>query len=115
MKKMKEDIDDNVQVVENLTSEIASLNVKVQDLQNINQTLNQLVNEMNEASANEMIALKLEMEAMKADKVMKDQQLQMLTAVVETHLKLNIHEAFDQVDIIKANERRQERERQLAE
>ncbi|KAF5795536.1 putative transcription factor bZIP family [Helianthus annuus] len=115
MKKMKEDIEDNAQVVDTLTSEIASLNAKVKDLQNINQTLNQLLNEMNEASANEMKAMKLEMEAMKADKVMKDQQLQMLTAVVETHLKLNIHEAFDQIDIIKANERRQERERQIAE
>ncbi|MFS7966309.1 hypothetical protein Hanom_Chr09g00772321 [Helianthus anomalus] len=62
-----------------------------------------------------MKAMKLEMEAMKADKVMKDQQLEVLTAVVETHQKLNIQEAFDQVDIIKANERRQERERLLAE
>ncbi|KAJ0532524.1 putative transcription factor bZIP family [Helianthus annuus] len=115
MKKMKEDIEDNAEVVSTLTNEIASLNAKVKDLQNINQTLNQLLNEMNEASANEMKAMKLEMEAMKADKVMKDQQLEMLTAVVETHLKLNIHEAFDQVDVIKANERRQERERQLAE
>ncbi|KAM0063899.1 hypothetical protein Hdeb2414_s0003g00096321 [Helianthus debilis subsp. tardiflorus] len=115
MKEMKEDIKDNAEVVSTLTDEIASLNAKVKDLQNINQTLNQLLNEMNEASANEMKAMKLEMEAMKADKVMKDQQLEMLMAVVETHLKLNIHEAFDQVDIIKANERRQERERQLAE
>ncbi|KAJ0646528.1 hypothetical protein HanOQP8_Chr16g0636211 [Helianthus annuus] len=115
MKEMKEDIKDNAEVVSTLTDEVASLNAKVKDLQNINQTLNQLLNEMNEASANEMKAMKLEMEAMKADKVMKDQQLEMLTAVVEAHLKLNIHEAFDQVDIIKANERRQERERQLAE
>ncbi|KAF5757144.1 hypothetical protein HanXRQr2_Chr17g0823171 [Helianthus annuus] len=115
IKEMKEDIKDNVEVVSTLTDEIASLNAKVKDLQNIKQTWNQLLNEMNEASANEMKAMKLEMEAMKADKVMKDQQLQMLTAVIETHLKLNIHEAFDQVDIIKANERRQERERQLAE
>ncbi|MFS7915711.1 hypothetical protein Hanom_Chr02g00168461 [Helianthus anomalus] len=115
MKKMKEDIEDNAQVVENLTSEIASLNVKVQDLQNINQTLNQLLNEMNEASSNEMNAMKLELEAMKADKVMKDQQLQMLTAVVETYLKLNLHEAFDQIDVLRTNERRQKRERQMAE
>ncbi|KAJ0725518.1 hypothetical protein HanPI659440_Chr12g0459701 [Helianthus annuus] len=115
MKKMKEDIEDNAEVVDTFTNEIASLNAKVKDLQNINQTLNQLFNEMNEASSNEMKALKFEMEAMKADKVMKDQQLEMLTAIVETHLKLNIHEAFDQVDVIKANERRQERERQIAE
>ncbi|MFS7966374.1 hypothetical protein Hanom_Chr09g00773011 [Helianthus anomalus] len=47
--------------------------------------------------------MKLEMEAMKVDKVMKDQQLQMLTAVVETHLKLNIHEAFDRQMAEEAN------------
>ncbi|KAJ0532557.1 hypothetical protein HanOQP8_Chr09g0309771 [Helianthus annuus] len=115
MNKMKEAIEDNSKVFDSLTNEIASLNAKVKDLQNINQTLNQLLNEMNEASSNEMKAMKLEMEAMKADKVMKDQQLQMLTTVVETHLKLNIHAAFDQIDVIKANERRQERERQMAE
>ncbi|KAJ0952816.1 hypothetical protein HanPSC8_Chr02g0076691 [Helianthus annuus] len=114
IKEMKEDIKDNAEVVSTLTDEIGVLNAKVKDLQNINQTLNQLLNEMNEASSNEMKAMKLEMEAMKADKVMKDQQLAMLTAVIEAHLKVNIHEAFDQVDIIKANERRQERERQLA-
>ncbi|KAJ0657472.1 putative Pterin-binding domain-containing protein [Helianthus annuus] len=96
MKEMKEDIKDNAEVVSTLTDEIAVLNAKVKDLQNINQTLNQLLNEMNEASANEMKAMKLEIEAMKAD-------------------KLNIHEAFDQIDVIKANERRQERERQLTE
>ncbi|KAJ0462747.1 hypothetical protein HanRHA438_Chr14g0630551 [Helianthus annuus] len=115
LKEMKEDIKDNAEVVSTLTDEIGVLNAKVKDLQNINQTLNQLLNEMNEASANEMKAMKLEMEAMKADKVMKDKQLEMLIAVIEAHLKVNIHEAFDQVDIIKANERRQERERQLAE
>ncbi|KAM0056062.1 hypothetical protein Hdeb2414_s0006g00213661 [Helianthus debilis subsp. tardiflorus] len=115
LKEMKEDIKDNAEVVSMLTDEIGVLNAKVKDLQNINQTLNQLLNEMNEASSNEMKAMKLEMEAMKADKVMKDKQLEILTAVIEAHLKVNIHEAFDQIDIIKANERRQERERQLAE
>ncbi|XP_021975126.1 glutamic acid-rich protein-like [Helianthus annuus] len=70
---------------------------------------------MSEASSNGMKAMKLEMEAMKADKVMKDQQLQMLVAVVESHLKMNIHAAFEEIDVIKANERRMERERRLAE
>ncbi|XP_035834014.1 putative leucine-rich repeat-containing protein DDB_G0290503 [Helianthus annuus] len=115
LNEMKEDIKDNAEIISTLTDEIAALNAKVKDLQNINQTLNQLLNEVNEASTNEMKAMKLEMEAMRADKVMKDKQLEMLTAVIEAHLKVNIHEAFDQVDIIKANERRKERERQLAE
>ncbi|XP_022039967.1 troponin T, skeletal muscle-like [Helianthus annuus] len=115
MNQMKDDVEGNSKVFDSLTHEIASLNAKIKDLQNVNQTLNQLFNEMSEASSNEMKAMKLEMEAMKADKVMKDQQLQMLVAVVETHLKLNIHAAFDEIDVIRANERRLERERQMAE
>ncbi|XP_021974752.1 troponin T, skeletal muscle-like [Helianthus annuus] len=115
MNQMKDDVEGNSKVFDSLTQEISSLNVKIKDLENVNQTLNQLLNEMSEASSNEMKAMKLEMEAMKADKVMKDQQLQMLVAVVESHLKLNIHVAFDEIDVIRANERRLERERQMAE
>ncbi|XP_022024063.1 cilia- and flagella-associated protein 58-like [Helianthus annuus] len=115
MNQMKDDVEGNSKVFDSLTQEISSLNAKIKDLENVNQTLNQLFNEMSEASSNEMKAMKLEMEAMKADKVMKDQQLQMLVAVVESHLKMNIHAAFDEIDVIRANERRLERERQIAE
>ncbi|XP_022040471.1 titin-like [Helianthus annuus] len=115
MNQMKDDVEGNFKVFDSLTQEISSLNAKIKDLENVNQTLNQLLNEMSEASSNEMKAMKLEMEAMKADKVMKDQQLQMLVAVVESHLKMNIHAAFDEIDVIRANERRMERERQMAE
>ncbi|XP_022031219.1 uncharacterized protein LOC110932170 [Helianthus annuus] len=115
MNQMKDEAEGNSKVFESLTQEISSLNAKTKDLENVNQTLNQLLNEMSEASSNEMKAMKLEMEAMKADKVMKDQQLQMLVAVVESHLKINIHAAFDEIDVMRANERRLERERQMAE
>ncbi|XP_022040136.1 glutamic acid-rich protein-like [Helianthus annuus] len=115
MNQMKDEAEGNSKVFDSLTQEISSLNAKIKDLENVNQTLNQLLNEMSEASSNEMKAMKLEMEAMKADKVMKDQQLQMLVAVVESHLKMNIHAAFDEIDVIRANERRLERERQMAE
>ncbi|XP_021986596.1 glutamic acid-rich protein-like [Helianthus annuus] len=115
MNEMKDDVEVNSKVFDTLTQEISSLNAKIKDLENVNQTLNQLLNEMSEASSNEMKAMKLEMEAMKADKVMKDQQLQMLVAIVESHLKMNIHAAFDEIDVIRANERRMERERQMAE
>ncbi|MFS8006759.1 hypothetical protein Hanom_Chr14g01252941 [Helianthus anomalus] len=77
IKKMKDDAHDNSQLTELLTSEIATLNVKIKNLQDVNQTLNQLLSEMSEASSNEMKVMKLEMEAMKADKVMKDNQLNM--------------------------------------
>ncbi|XP_022007422.1 glutamic acid-rich protein-like [Helianthus annuus] len=115
MNQMKDDVEGNSKVFDSLTHGISSLNAKIKDLEDVNQKLNQLLNEMSEASSNEMKAMKLEMEAMKADKVMKDQQLQMLVAVVESHLKMNIHAAFDEIDVIKANERRMERERRVAE
>ncbi|KAJ0922396.1 putative transcription factor bZIP family [Helianthus annuus] len=115
MNQMKDDVEGNSKVFDSLTQEISSLNAKIKDLENANQTLNQLLNEISEASSNEMKAMKLEMEAMKADKVMKDQQLQMLVAVVESYLKMNIHVAFDEIDVMRANERRLECERQMAE
>ncbi|MFS7968299.1 hypothetical protein Hanom_Chr09g00795811 [Helianthus anomalus] len=55
------------------------------------------------------------MEAMKADKVMKDNQLSMLTAIMESHLKINIHTTFNEVEVKRAEEHRIERETLLAQ
>ncbi|MFS7905295.1 hypothetical protein Hanom_Chr01g00046041 [Helianthus anomalus] len=62
-----------------------------------------------------MKALELEMEAMKADKVMKDEQLFMLYYVIENHLNIDVHAAFNEIEVKRAEERRVERERRLAE
>ncbi|MFS7950450.1 hypothetical protein Hanom_Chr07g00583331 [Helianthus anomalus] len=70
---------------------------------------------MSEASSNEMEVIKLEMEAMKADKIMKDNKLSMLTAIIESHLKVDIHTGFNKVELKRAEERRVERERLLAQ
>ncbi|MFS7963402.1 hypothetical protein Hanom_Chr08g00737631 [Helianthus anomalus] len=78
IKKMKDDVHDNSQMFELLSAEISTLNVKIKNQQDANQILNQLLSEMSEASSNEMKVMKLKMEAMKADKVMKDNQLNML-------------------------------------
>ncbi|MFS7978328.1 hypothetical protein Hanom_Chr10g00914231 [Helianthus anomalus] len=55
------------------------------------------------------------MEAMKADKVMKDEQLHMLYSVMESHLKMDVQAAFNEIEVKRAEERRLERERRLAE
>ncbi|MFS8019120.1 hypothetical protein Hanom_Chr15g01400101 [Helianthus anomalus] len=81
-------------VFELLTAEIASSNVKIKNLEDANQTLNQLLSEMSEASTNEMNAIKLEMDVMKADKVVKDEQLHMLYSVMESHLKMDVNVVF---------------------
>ncbi|MFS7997566.1 hypothetical protein Hanom_Chr12g01143261 [Helianthus anomalus] len=78
IKKMQDDVDDNSKLFEALSAEITELHVKNVKLNDINKTLNQLISELHEASANEFKAIKLEMEAMKVDKAMKDEQLTML-------------------------------------
>ncbi|XP_021975017.1 uncharacterized protein LOC110870123 [Helianthus annuus] len=115
MNRMKNEAHDNSKVFELLTAEIASLNVKIKNLEDVNQTLNQLLSEMSEASSNEMKAMELEMEAMKADKVVKDEQLHMLYSVMESHFKMDVHAAFNEIEVKRAEERRTERERHLAE
>ncbi|MFS7896151.1 hypothetical protein Hanom_Chr00s004185g01719781 [Helianthus anomalus] len=84
-------------------------------MNDINQTLNQMISELHEASGNEMRAIKLEMEAMKAEKVMKDNQLNMLYAVMESHLKIDVHATFNDIEVKRAKERRIQRERELAQ
>ncbi|MFS7905649.1 hypothetical protein Hanom_Chr01g00050141 [Helianthus anomalus] len=115
MNKMKDEAHDNSKLFELLTAEIATLNVKIKNLEDVNQTLNHLLSETGEASSNEMKAMELEMEAMKADKVVKDEQLHMLYSVMESHFKIDVHAAFNEIEVKRAEERRLERERRLAE
>ncbi|MFS7944795.1 hypothetical protein Hanom_Chr06g00516471 [Helianthus anomalus] len=114
-KKFKDGLRDNSQLFELLTAENDEMNEKIRKLQEVNQTLNQMLSEINEASSNEMKAMKLEMEAMKADKVMKDEQLNMLYTVMESHLNIDVHVAFNNIEVKRAEERRFERERVLAQ
>ncbi|MFS7953984.1 hypothetical protein Hanom_Chr07g00625021 [Helianthus anomalus] len=53
-----------------------------------------------------MKTMKLEMEAMKADKVMKDEQLFMLYSVIENHLNIDVHPAFNEIEVKRAEEQR---------
>ncbi|KAJ0783633.1 hypothetical protein HanLR1_Chr01g0022611 [Helianthus annuus] len=88
---------------------------KLIKLQEVNQMLNGLISDIHEATSNDMKAMKLEMEAMKADKVMKDEQLNMLYTVMESHLNIDVHAVFNNIEVKRAEERRVERERRLAE
>ncbi|MFS8009916.1 hypothetical protein Hanom_Chr14g01290931 [Helianthus anomalus] len=81
----------------------------------MNQMLNSLFSDLHETTSNEMKAMKLEMEAMKADKVMKDEQLNMLYTVMESHLNIDVHAAFNNIKVKRAEERRVERKRMLSE
>ncbi|MFS7918205.1 hypothetical protein Hanom_Chr03g00198091 [Helianthus anomalus] len=100
LKKMKDDVEDNTKLFEYLQAEITDLNLQSEKLNDINKTLNHMISELHEASENEFRAMKLEMEAMKADKATKDEQHTMLYIVMESHMGID---------------RRIERERRLAE
>ncbi|KAJ0742569.1 hypothetical protein HanPI659440_Chr10g0365671 [Helianthus annuus] len=113
--KLEDGVHDNSQLFEILSAENVEMRQKMKNLHEINQTLNQLLSEINEASLNEMKAMKLEMEAMKADKVVKDEQLNMLYTVMESHRNIDGHAAFNNTEVKRAEERRIERERDLAQ
>ncbi|XP_021984822.1 protein CROWDED NUCLEI 2-like [Helianthus annuus] len=115
LKKLEDGVHDNSQLFEILSAENVEMRQKMKNLHDINQTLNQLLSEINEASSNEMKAMKLEMEAMKADKVVKDEQLNMLYTVMESHRNIDVHAAFNNIEVKRAEECRIERERELAQ
>ncbi|MFS8022453.1 hypothetical protein Hanom_Chr16g01439601 [Helianthus anomalus] len=115
IKKREDDAEDNTKLFDVLQEEISKLNKKLANMNDINQTLNQMISDLHEASGNEMRAIKLEMEAMKAEKVMKDNQLNMLYVVIESHLKIDAHAAFNEIEVKRVEERRIQRERELAQ
>ncbi|KAJ0694019.1 hypothetical protein HanPI659440_Chr15g0603981 [Helianthus annuus] len=115
LKKMEDDVEDNTKLFDVMQEEISDINKKLVKMNDINQTLNQMISDLHESSANEIKMMKLEMEAMKANKVMKDEQLNMLYAVIENHLNIDVHVAFNNIEVKRAEDRRVERERRLAE
>ncbi|KAM0004611.1 hypothetical protein Hdeb2414_s0235g00843101 [Helianthus debilis subsp. tardiflorus] len=88
---------------------------KMKKLKEVNQTLVGMISDLHEATENELKIVKLEMEAMKADKVVKDEQLNMLYTVMESHLNIDVHAIFNNIGVKRVEERRLERERKLAE
>ncbi|KAJ0618593.1 hypothetical protein HanHA89_Chr02g0055181 [Helianthus annuus] len=115
IKKLKDGVHDNSQLFEILSAENVEMREQMKKLQEVNQMLNGLISDLHEATSNDMKAMKLEMEAMKADKVMKGEQLNMLYTVMESHLNIDVHSVFNNIEIKRAEERRIERERRLAE
>ncbi|MFS7978140.1 hypothetical protein Hanom_Chr10g00912111 [Helianthus anomalus] len=115
LKKMEGDIDDNAKLFELLSAEISELHVKNVKLNDINKTLNQLISQLHEASANEFKTIKLEMEALRANKVVKDEHLNMLYTVMESHLGINVQSIYKNLEIQRVEERRIAREKKLAQ
>ncbi|MFS7962432.1 hypothetical protein Hanom_Chr08g00726561 [Helianthus anomalus] len=115
LKKMKNGVHDNSQLFEILSAENVEMREQMRKLQEVNQMLNGLFSDLHETTSNDMKAMKLEMEAMKADKVIKDEQLNMLYTVMECHLNIDVLSVFNNIEIKRAEKRQVERERRLDE
>ncbi|KAJ0726519.1 hypothetical protein HanPI659440_Chr12g0471261 [Helianthus annuus] len=115
IKTLNEDVDDNAKLFEQLSAEITNLHLKNKNLNETNQTLHQMLQELHEASTSEIKVLKLEIEALRADKTMKDEQLNMLYTVMEHHLGINVQSIYNNLEIQRVEEKRAQREKELAE
>ncbi|MFS8023863.1 hypothetical protein Hanom_Chr16g01456511 [Helianthus anomalus] len=115
IKTLKEDVEDNAKLFEQLSMKITDLQLKNKNLNETNQTLHQMLQELHEASANEIKVLKLEIEAFRADKTVKDEQLNILYIVMEHHLDINGQSIYNNIDIQMVEERRAQREKELVE
>ncbi|MFS7998307.1 hypothetical protein Hanom_Chr12g01152121 [Helianthus anomalus] len=115
IKTLVEDVDDYAKLFEQLSAELSEVNVMYANLNETNQTLHQMLSELHEASANEIKVLKLDIEALRVDKAVKDEQLNMLYTVLEHHLGINVQSIYNNLEIQRDEERRAQREKELAE
>ncbi|KAM0037805.1 hypothetical protein Hdeb2414_s0013g00407551 [Helianthus debilis subsp. tardiflorus] len=74
-----------------------------------------MLDDLYTSSLNENEALRKQVEALRADKVIKDEQLNMLYTVIEHKLGFNVQAVFDEIEIHRVEARRAEREKRLAE
>ncbi|MFS7987599.1 hypothetical protein Hanom_Chr11g01024821 [Helianthus anomalus] len=77
-------------VIDTLTSEFDEVNAKYENMNKVNKMLHQMIGELHESSSNESKVLIQEIEALRVDKVVKEEQLNMLYVVMEHKLGINV-------------------------
>ncbi|KAJ0694653.1 hypothetical protein HanPI659440_Chr15g0611251 [Helianthus annuus] len=92
-----EDMADNAKLIHRLTTELAEVKAEYENMRETNKTLHQMLDDLHEASSNENKVLKLEIEALRADKVIKDEQLNMLYTVMEHQLGINVQAVYNEL------------------
>ncbi|XP_021996253.1 eukaryotic translation initiation factor 5B-like [Helianthus annuus] len=78
---LTEDLADNAKLIDQLTTDLAEVNAEYENLRETSQTLHQMLDDLHEVSSNENKVLKLKIEALRADKAVKDEQLNMLYTI----------------------------------
>ncbi|MFS7929340.1 hypothetical protein Hanom_Chr04g00331381 [Helianthus anomalus] len=74
-----------------------------------------MLSDLHEVPANEIKVMKLEIETLRADTTVKDEQLNMLYTIMEHHLGINVQAIYNNLEIQRVVERRAQREKELAE
>ncbi|KAJ0770131.1 putative transcription factor bZIP family [Helianthus annuus] len=113
--ELTDDLGEQAKVIDQLTTELAEVNVKYENMNEVNKTLHQMIGELHEPSSNENKVLRQEIEALRADKVVKDEQLNMLYTVMEHKLGINVQAVCNDLEIQRVEQRRIQREKELDE
>ncbi|MFS8007505.1 hypothetical protein Hanom_Chr14g01261791 [Helianthus anomalus] len=113
--ELTDDLGEQAKVIDQLTTEFAEVNERYQLLSETNKTLHQMIGELHESSSNENMVLRQGIEALRTDKVVKDEQLNMLYTVMEHKLGINVQSVYNDLEIQRVEERRVQRENELAE
>ncbi|MFS7935308.1 hypothetical protein Hanom_Chr05g00401961 [Helianthus anomalus] len=107
---LTDDLKAHAKVIDQLTEEFDEVNNKYEKMNGANKILHQMIRELHETSSNENKALRQEIEALRVDKAVKDEKLNMLYIVIEHQLGINVQAMFNDLEIQKVEERRAERE-----
>ncbi|MFS7913916.1 hypothetical protein Hanom_Chr02g00147341 [Helianthus anomalus] len=113
--ELTDDYEDQAKVIDRITAEFDEVNEKYELMSESNKTMHQMIDEVHESSSNENKALRQEIEALRATKAVKDEQLNMLYTVIEHKLGFNVQAVYDDPDIQRVEQRSVAREKELAE
>ncbi|MFS7946691.1 hypothetical protein Hanom_Chr06g00539281 [Helianthus anomalus] len=112
---LRKEIQDHAEVSDQLTDGIEEVNAQYKTIDNANKMLHEMLGELHTSIANENEVLRKEAEALRTDKVIKEEQLNMLYIVDEHKLGINVQAVFDEIEIQRVEARGLEREKRLAE
>ncbi|KAJ0750151.1 hypothetical protein HanLR1_Chr05g0178611 [Helianthus annuus] len=112
---LRNEVEELSDVIEQLAEKIMEVNAQYKALYDSHKTLMDIVGDLHTSTSSENEVLKKEVEALRADKEIKDEQLNMLYTVTENKLGVSVQAVYDEIEIQRVEARRIEREKRLAE
>ncbi|MFS8007495.1 hypothetical protein Hanom_Chr14g01261631 [Helianthus anomalus] len=96
---LNDTIAEQAKVIDRITQEFVEVNTKYENMNEVNKTLHHMIYDLHETSSNENKVLRQEIEAPRANKVVKDEQLNMLYIVMEHKLGINFQAVYNDLEI----------------